>query len=51
MRVCVCVLQLDVRGRIVTAEVSFAEKAAAIIAADMFHGVSVHSKRGRERYT
>lgn len=44
-------LQLDVRGRIVTAEVSFAEKGAAAIAAKRYHGVSVHSKRGGDVHT
>ena len=42
--------QLDARGRIVTAEVSFAERGAAAVAAKTFHGVSVRSKKGKEKF-
>lgn len=46
-----CMIQLDSRGRIVTAEISFAQKGAAAVAAKTFHGVSVHNKRGRQKFT
>ncbi|XP_026193021.1 uncharacterized protein LOC34619070 [Cyclospora cayetanensis] len=43
-------VRVDARGRTGTAEVSFAQKGAAEIAAKTFHGVYVHLKRGREKF-
>lgn len=47
----VVAVKLDTRGRIVTAEVSFSQKGAAAIAVKTYHGVSVQSKRGKEKFT
>ncbi|KAL8270698.1 hypothetical protein Esti_005354 [Eimeria stiedai] len=38
--------EVDTNGGIATAEVSFAERGAAALAARAYHGVSVHPKRG-----
>lgn len=43
-------VKLDARGGIVTAEVSFAQKGAAAVATKTFHGVSVQSRRGKDKY-
>ncbi|KAL8430666.1 hypothetical protein ACSSS7_005787 [Eimeria intestinalis] len=43
---CGRVVAVDTNGGIATAEVSFAERGAAALAANAYHGVSVHPKRG-----